>query len=502
MALLPLYGVWALWLATGGGDLAAQIAWAQFARAHPDSAYNLSWYGGMHVANYSLLTPLLMGWAGLRAVAVSAGLGATWALTAVMCRAPGVQAPLWPALLGGVAVWCNVACGRVTFAVGLAAAALALLWASSAPVRTVRTACAAGVATAASPLAGLFLCVVSVAYLLRRSPRAGWSLLLPTAAVQAVVVAAFPFWGEQPLQAPAALVPLGTCIVALLVTPRSWGLARTATAVYGAGVVAVCLVAGPVGSNIERLGVIAGAPFMLAARLSTPARHQYRTAALTSATVLLSVWILGKTAYDLSLYTPVPDWATHTRPLTKTLHRLGADRSRIEVLPARDHREAWLLGRDFHLARGWNRQLDVTRGRLFYDGTLTAATYRSWLDHRAVSHVVLHSGRPDGPAEAEAALIRSHPTWLRKVWSDAHWTVYAVDSPVPLVSAPARVLHTDSSAIVLAADKPATYTLRLPYSPRLRVDGGALLAPAGDFTRVTTTRPGPHTIHSHYLSSP
>ncbi|WP_246430699.1 hypothetical protein [Streptomyces rectiverticillatus] len=500
LAVLPLYGVWALWLATSGGDLAAQVAWAQFARAYPDSAYNLSWYGGMHVANYSLLVPHLMSWAGLRAVGVCAGLAATWAVAALVCRIREVRAAFWPALLGGVAVWCNIASGRVTFAVGLAAAALAVLWATSASV--ARCALAAGTATAASPLAGLFLCTVGVALLLRRSSRAGWALLLPAAGVQAAVTAAFPFWGEQPLPAPAALVPLAACVVAFAAAPHSWKTARMTAAVYGAGTLAVCLLAGPVGSNIERFALVAGAPFMLAARLSTAARPWHRPAVLTAATVLLSTWTLGKTAYDLRLYTPVPAWASHTAPLTAALHRMQADRSRVEVVPARDHREAWILGQDFHLARGWNRQLDVTRGRLFYDGTLTAATYRHWIDHWAVGHVVLHSGRPDGPAEAEAALIRSRPPWLRKVWSDAHWTVYAVRDPAPLVSAPARVLHVDGATITLATDAPATYTLRLPYSPWLRTDNGARLGPDGDFTRLTTTRPGMNTIHSRYASLP
>ncbi|MGK5543282.1 hypothetical protein ACSNOH_00785 [Streptomyces sp. URMC 127] len=202
---------------------------------------------------------------------------------------------------------------------------------------------------------------------------------------------------------------------------------------------------------------------------------------MSAATVLLSVWTLGKTAYDLRLYTPVPAWAAHTsslKSLKAALHGMRADRSRIEVVPARDHREAWLLGRDFHLARGWNRQLDVVRGRLFYDGTLTATTYRRWIDHWAVGHIVLPSGRPDGPAEAEAALVRSRPPWLRKVWSDASRTVYAVRNAVPLVPAPARLLHMNSAAITLAVDDaPATYALRLPYSPWLRADNDAQLTP-------------------------
>lgn len=44
--VIPLYAVWAAVLATGGGDLAAQLAWSGFTARHPGSAYNLSWYGG------------------------------------------------------------------------------------------------------------------------------------------------------------------------------------------------------------------------------------------------------------------------------------------------------------------------------------------------------------------------------------------------------------------------------------------------------------------------
>ena len=49
-ALLHL--LWFFTLANGGGDLAAQDAWAEFAGRHPGSAYNLAWYGGMPTASF------------------------------------------------------------------------------------------------------------------------------------------------------------------------------------------------------------------------------------------------------------------------------------------------------------------------------------------------------------------------------------------------------------------------------------------------------------------
>ena len=63
---LVLHLLWWLLLANSGGDIAAQDAWAEFARAHPGSAYNLSWYGGMHTASYSLISPFVMAALGVR----------------------------------------------------------------------------------------------------------------------------------------------------------------------------------------------------------------------------------------------------------------------------------------------------------------------------------------------------------------------------------------------------------------------------------------------------
>jgi hypothetical protein len=73
VAGLVLHLLWWLVLANSGGDIAAQDAWAEFARAHPGSAYNLSWYGGMHAASYSLISPFVMAALGVRTTMVIAG---------------------------------------------------------------------------------------------------------------------------------------------------------------------------------------------------------------------------------------------------------------------------------------------------------------------------------------------------------------------------------------------------------------------------------------------
>ncbi|WP_267245643.1 hypothetical protein [Streptomyces sp. PR69] len=505
-ASVPLYALWAGWLATGAGDLAAQIAWASFAGRHPGGAYNLSWYGGMHPANYSLLTPHLMALAGVRAVSVCAGLAATWALTRLICRVPRLTAPLWPSLLGAVTVWCNIASGRTTFAVGLAAAC----WACLLLRRPLPCAAASALTAASSPVAGLFLLVVGAAQLLLRRPRAAAALLLPVALVQLCVALAFPYWGEQPIDLRTAALPLLLCAATLHAAPRSWTLVRAGAALYAAGVVLALVLTTPVGSNVDRLALVAGPPLLLTALLTAPGRDPRadtapasrparRAAVLLAAVLAGSAWTLGRCADDLRHSVHVPAWAGHTRAVTEELRRLGAHRSRIEVVPARDHRESWLLARRFQLARGWNRQLDVERARLFYDGTLDARTYRAWLDRWAVGHVVLHTGRPDGPAAAEAALIATRPPWLRQVWHDDHWTVFAVDGATPLADGSGRIVRAAPAEVVLTVDRPGPVTVRVRHSPWLRADNGAAVRADGEWTRLTAPRAGRYRLWAPYL---
>ncbi|CAM5374916.1 hypothetical protein SHIRM173S_06068 [Streptomyces hirsutus] len=68
-----LHIVWFFTFANSGGDLAAQDAWAEFVGRHPDSAYNMAWYGGMHAVSYSMVSPYLMAVLGVRTTMMLAG---------------------------------------------------------------------------------------------------------------------------------------------------------------------------------------------------------------------------------------------------------------------------------------------------------------------------------------------------------------------------------------------------------------------------------------------
>lgn len=497
---LPLYVVWAIWLATGGGDLAAQLAWAGFAERHPTSAYNLSWYGGTHTANYSLLTPPLMAVLGVRTVSVAAGLAGTWVLGLLFVRS-GVRRPVWPALLGALALWCNVASGRTTFALGVAIGLLAVVVCLRR--RTAAAAGCAALATMASPVAGLFLAVAGAAYLLDRQWRKGAALALPPFFVIAVVTLLFPFEGEQPMATGKLWMPLAASAAVAIAAPRAWRVVRYGAGVYGVGVVLTYLIASPVGTNVERLVGLVGPPVLLAAVMAhglgglNKLNRGLPAAVLAGVLAMNTHWLIDKTEDDLVVSTTVPAWASHTDGLVRELERLGADRTRVEVVPARNHREATLLAPHINMARGWNRQLDVERGRLFYDGSLTPATYRQWLDRWAVGLVVLHHGQPDGPAEGEAAIIRSGPDWLERVWQDDGWTVYRVRDAVALAGAPATVVRGDDAELVVRMPAAGSVTVRIAYSPWLRAKG-ACLRQEGEWTRLTVERAGEYRLDSAY----
>ncbi|GHC61275.1 hypothetical protein GCM10010349_31040 [Streptomyces flavofungini] len=519
--LLPLYLLWWTVFATGGGDLAAQEAWAGFARRYPGSAYSLFWYGGLHTANYSVISPYLMAAFGVRTVAAASGLAATWMAVALIMRS-GIRKPLWPSIVVGFSLWCQVVCGRATFMLGVAFGVGAVL-AATGPTNRLRvaaaTACAA-LATMGSPVAGLFLVVVGAAHLLKRQWGPALALILPPFVVVGLTTWLFPFEGEQPMAFIRIFPPVLLCGVVILAAPRSWKLLKVGAAVYAVGVVLTWLIPTPIGTNVERFAEIAAPPILLAAvlnrkfptlRLLRPSgtpRHFWHRTVLICAVVLSLIWVSVKTTSDIVAYTKVPTWAVETDGVVKELNRLGAERTRVEVVPARDHREAAVLSPYINMARGWNRQADVERGRLFYEGrpvsevqegAFTSSSYRAWLNHWAVGFVVLYKGdgRPDGAAEREHDLVTSEPSYLDQVWHDDNWRIYRVKDPVPLVDKPGSVVTADGAHLTVRMSEPGSVVVRVAYSPWLWAEGGCLYK-EGDFTRLTVKKPGDVRIASNY----
>ncbi|MEU3446457.1 MFS transporter [Streptomyces thermolilacinus] len=513
-ALLHL--AWFLFVANSGGDLAAQDAWADFATRHPGSAYNLAWYGGMHTMSYSVLSPYVMALFGVRTTMVVAGTVSAALTALLLVRTRAVRNAFACSLAAVFGLVCNAVSGRVTFGLGLmfALGAVAVVfcgpwrgWAWSRwgwprgsgrasgadgvggadgpggdaglgaaggasglragrVARGAAVALLSGAATAASPVAGLFLGVVAAALFLRGRRTAAYAVGVPPVLVVAASALLFPFSGTQPNTLGTVLLPLVFGLLCLLAVPRSWRTVRAAAAVYAAGALLTWLVDSQIGSNVTRLPMLfAGVVLLAALPYAATRRARY---GLLAALVVFHGWVGFKSVDDVRLTTPHTSWAAESaRPLLAELERRGAGRARVEVVPARSHRESSALAPYVSLARGWNRQADLERNPLFYDGSLNATNYRAWLDRWAVRYVVLPTGTPDTGAREETALIEAGLPYLEPVWSDAHWRLFAVRDAAPLAAPAATVERAAADRITLRVTRPGTVLVKVPHSPWL-----------------------------------
>ncbi|TDC71402.1 MFS transporter [Actinomadura sp. GC306] len=497
-----LHLVWALYLATEGGDLAAQAAWTDFVWKHPDTAYSFAWYGGMHPVSYSVLSPHLMALFGIRTVAVVTGTVSA-ALTAYLLRRFKAPVALPASLWAAFALACNAASGRTTFGLGLMFALMATAVAfTSRGTPGPRAAGMAGLsllASLASPVAGLFLLVLAAALFLTGRRRAGVCLAAGLPVVVGTTSLLFPFDGIQPISFTAIVLPAVTSVIAVLAcAPKNWTLVRVGAGVYLAGIVLTWLIPSPVGSNVERLSLLFGGMFLISA--VARAHGRLRIAVLSLAFIVTASWQVVKPVDDLIHTEPADEAAAHASGLITELTSLGADKGRIEVVPLRSHWESAGMTRHFTLARGWNRQVDAERHALFYEeGALTSDSYRDWLNKWAVQYVVLPEQENDWAARDEAALVAEGQPYLTEIWHDEHWRLYRVLRATPLVDRPASVHKLDAGELVVDMPSGGSVLVRAYWSPWLRVTGGeACLSRAGEFIRLQVGEPGRYTIGARY----
>ncbi|AXE86620.1 MFS transporter [Streptomyces sp. Go-475] len=472
-----LHVVWFFTFANSGGDLAAQDAWAEFVGRHPDSAYNLAWYGGMHPVSYSMVSPYLMSVLGVRTTMMIAGTASAGLLTLLLLRSRAVRNPLWASLAGVFGLFCNAVSGRVTFGLGmmfaLGAVAVVFCW----PYRWrhkrwAKALCAAplaALATMSSPVAGLFVGLVAVALFLQKRRPGAWALGLAPSAVVAVSAWLFPFSGTQPMAIGSVILPLAFSILVYALVPRDWKTVRLTAAVYGLGVVLVWLISSQIGSNITRLAMLfAGVALVAALPFTVPRSRKWY--AIVVAFVGFTAWIGFKSTDDIVHTAPAASWSRELAPLVNELQEVGAEKGRVEVVPARSHREASALAPYVNLARGWNRQADMERNPLFYDDTLNSANYHEWLKRWAVHYVVLPKDEPDGDGgERERALVQRGLPYLTQVWGDANWQLFKVTAPTPLAEPNAVVERAEQGEMVLRVKKAGRILVRIPYSPWLSI---------------------------------
>lgn len=429
----------------------------------------------MHPVSYSVVSPYLMSVLGVRSTMMIAGTVSAALTTLILVRLRAVRNPLLCGLAADFALLCNALSGRVTFGLGtmfgLGAVAAVFCWPHR--WRTKRWAKAAvaaplaGLATASSPVAGLFLGVVATALFLNKRRPGAYALGLAPVAVVALSAWLFPFSGTQPMSVGTVSLPLLYGILVLLLVPKKWRTVRTGAAVYSVGVVLTWLIDSQIGSNISRLPMVFAGVVLLAALPYTVPRSR-KWYAVVIAFIGLNVWIGFKGVDDVVRTAPAASWSRELAPLVNELQKLGAEKGRVEVVPASSHREASALSPYVNLARGWNRQADMQRNPLFYDDTLDSASYRAWLSRWAVRYVVLPMGQPDSTgAGQEEKLVQDGLPYLKRLWGDENWQLFAVDRPTPMADPPGTVERAAEGELTLRVKKAGRVLIRIPYSPWL-----------------------------------
>ncbi|MFF3261081.1 MFS transporter [Streptomyces sp. NPDC002932] len=469
--------LWFFFFANSGGDIAAQDAWAEFVGRHPGTAYNLAWYGGMHPVSYSVVSPYLMSVLGVRTTMMIVGTVSAGLTALILVRVRAVRNPIACSMAGVFAYLCNAMSGRVTFGLGMmfAVGAVAAVfcwpyrWRYKRWAKAAVAAPLAGLATAGSPVAGLFLGVVAAALFLNKRRPGAYALGLAPVVVVALSAWLFPFSGTQPMSIATLSLPFVFAALVFLLVPRDWKTVRTAAAVYGIGTLLTYVVDSQIGSNVSRMAMLFAGVVLLAALPYARPRSR-RWYALVLAIVGLNFWIGFKGVDDIVRTAPDASWARSLAPLVNQLQTVGAERGRVEVIPPSSHREASALAPVVNLARGWNRQADMERNPLFYDDTLNSVNYRQWLDRWAVHYVVLPQGDPDSSgAVQETELVSKGLPYLKPIWSNSNWRLYSVDSPVPLADPPATVDEAGAGELTIHVKKAGRVLIRIPYSRWLAV---------------------------------
>lgn len=505
-------------------DLAAQVYRVSLFGHVGFAVWDEHWYAGHALPGYSLLFPPLATLLGLRTVAALSVLA-----SAVLCerllRDLYGDAARWGAVWFALAAVADVWIGRLTFALGVAFAVAAVL----AFVRGRRgfAVALAAACAASSPVAGLLLALLAfTCSLLGRSPRAVLLLGAPAAAVAAALAALFPEGGWEPYPFTSFLATAAAVAGFLLVLPaRERGLRVGALVYLGVCVLSVALHT-PMGANVERYGLLLGAPLLLcalagvrsvgagreswgssgastenASKRGVPDGSMRARADRSPGLVALAVAVLCGIAV-WTLWGPVRETAAvagdpstgaaYYVPLQRFLASHGGSLARVEVPFTRSHWEAAWLAPTVSLARGWEKQLDTRYDLVLLKPGLTARAYRAWLQRQAVSYVALPDVPLDPSSAQEGRLIERGLPYLREVFASRHWRVYRVLHATPLVQGPGRLTALGHASFGLFAQTRGSFLVRIHYTRYWTLTGGAgCVGPAaGGWTAVDVARPG------------
>ena len=464
--------------------------WA--ARAHESAVlhgvgltYWFSWFDGTVPGNYSVLSPLVT-----RFVDVGLLGAASTVVVTVLCHrlvrgSRHATLATWAAALAATAsLWS----GRIPFAFGTALMLVALL-----AVRGQRpwlAAIAALVATLVSPLSGAFLMLGLSGVVIHDRARRATAIVAACASAATLLGLAVYFGipGPEGFPVPHALLAAGTVAVMLFARPVSY--VRTVLLISLPALVVLAAVPNGVGTNFERFTWLC-----LPVAVIATAQARLRWAAFAAGAALVCS-ILG-TAHDLYVAAKPMSSEAYLAGLVTELDRIpGLNNYRVEVVPDGTHVAAYALLNHAMLARGYETQTDNALDAVLASSQLSSTSYRNWLDESAVGYVALDRVTlKDSP---EDQLVRSgHLSYLRPIWSDAHWLLFQVIAATPIVDPPARISDADQSELVITTPRAGRLPIRVHWSRFLHVDGAgeAQLGPApGGWTVLDAPEPGRYVI--------
>ncbi len=451
--------------------------------------WNTQWYGGHTVLGYSVLFPPLAGILGSGTVGLGAcTLTAFWA-TLLIRRETGRQHRL--ALLAfSAAMVENLVVGRMAFAVGLAFAVLALLQVSM--HRPRRAILSATLTSLASPLAGFFLLLAAVAWLRTKSLRS----LLPLggAMIGAIAVLMFPEQGTFPFPVSTLIAVLLVAIIGLVLVPRASVVIRRALVIYALIAIPLFIVPNPIGGNLARPGSLLAVPVAMIAL-----RNRRVWAGLVL--VPLLIWHFEPIVPALASRGDPAAKSTYYTGLLNYLKGHDQPFGRLEVPFTRTHWEARYVAPAMPLARGWERQLDLRYNAILYSKDLNQATYHEWLVENGVRWVALPSEPLDPSSEGELKVIRSKPSYLKPVWHDANWELWAVSGSDGLTTGPATMKSLTADTFTLHFNEPGNALVRIHSNPYWTVVGDApacINSTAEGWTSVTSSGTGDVTVVSRF----
>ncbi len=489
------------------GDLAAQVFHTELFQHAGLAIWNGSWYGGHYTLNYSLLFPPAAALIGPQVVGTLAVVASSYLFDRLVRDHWGPEAR-WATLWFAAGVVTLLADGQLTFALGVAFGLATLR--SLQVGRGTLAILAAAACPLASPVAGAFLAGVIVAGLWERGERISrWAIAAAAVALVLTVVPnlAFPEPGRFPFVFSSFVsIPLW-CAGALFLTWRADGEGRLRRVILGYALAstAIFLTPNAMGGNAVRLGALFGGPVLAAVLLShrpLPRPHPrvpawFYTGMLVLALAAGLYWQFTASVTQIARSVGDPSTeASYFQPASHWLMEHGGQGVRIEVPPTADHWESAYLAPKFELARGWLRQLDTARDGLFYkEGALTERSYEHWLRASAISYVALPDAPLDYSSIAESKLILSAPPYLKERFHSAHWRIYEVVDPKPLVeplgAGRASAVRVGHQGFALDVTTPGEFLVRVSFTPYWSISrGSGCLLRRGDWTIARTAHTG------------